>query len=152
PHDLGVDDWRTIVGEGDGPALDKTADLGQFLALATLGDGADGEDIGVAGALGLEMNELRGSLRVDGRLGVGHARYRRDTAGQRRGGAGGDGLVLLAARLAQVDVHVDQARADDQAVRVERAVSAKVRLRVEANNAAIVNPQVGDLIDSLGRV
>ena len=31
-------------------------------------------------------------------------------AGHGRGGAGGDGLVLLAARFAQVDVHVDQAR------------------------------------------
>ena len=35
-------------------------------------------------------------------------------AGQRGGGAGVDRLVLLVARLAEVDVDVDQAGADDQ--------------------------------------
>ena len=118
-HDLGADDRRAVVGEGDGAALDQPADLGQLLALAALGDGADGKDVGVAGALGLEEDELGGGLAVEGRLGVGHAGDRRDAAGQRRRGAGGDGLVLLAARLAQVDVHVDQAGADDLARGVE---------------------------------
>ena len=31
-HDLGADDRRTVVGEGDGAALDQTADLRQFRA------------------------------------------------------------------------------------------------------------------------
>ena len=33
PHDLGADDGRTVVGEGDRAAVDQAADLGQFLAL-----------------------------------------------------------------------------------------------------------------------
>ena len=88
-HDLGADDRRTVVGEGDRAALDETADLGQFLALAPLGDGADGKDVGVAGPLGLQVDELGRRLAVQGRLGVGHARHRRDAAGQRRRRAGG---------------------------------------------------------------
>ena len=99
-----------VVGEGDRPAFDQAADLGQFLPLPSLGDGADGKDIGVAGALGLEIDELRRRLAVEGRLGVGHARHRGNAAGQGRRRAGGDGLVFFAARLAQMDVHVDQAR------------------------------------------
>ena len=88
---------------------------------AALGDGADGKDVGVAGPLGLEVDELGRRLAVEGRLGVRHAGHRRDAAGQRRRRAGGDGLVLLAARLAQVDVHVDQAGADDLARGVDGA-------------------------------
>src|SRR5207302_9100763 len=106
---------RAFVGEGDGAALDEAADLGQLGALAALGDGADGEDVGVAGPLRLEVDELGGRLAVEGRLGVGHAGDRGDAAGEGGGGAGGDGLVLLAAGLAEVDVHVDQAGADDLA-------------------------------------
>ena len=125
PHDLGADHRRAVVGEGDGAALDEAADLGQFRPLPALGDGADGEDVGVAGALGLQVDELGRRLAVEGRLGVGHARHRRDAAGQGRRRAGGDGLVLLAARLAQVDVHVDQAGADDLARGVEGAVGLR---------------------------
>ncbi len=120
-HDLGADDRRAVVGEGDRAAFDQAADLGQLRALAALGDGADGKDVGVAGPLGLQIDELGRRLAVEGRLGVGHAGHRRDAAGQRRRRAGGDGLVLLAARLAQVDVHVDQARADDLAGGVDHA-------------------------------
>ena len=87
---------------------------------------ADGEDVGVAGALGLEVDELGRRLAVDGRLGVGHARDAGHAAGQGGGGAGGDGLVLLAARLAEVDVHVDQPGADDLAGGVEGGVGAQV--------------------------
>ena len=70
-----------------------------------------------------------------GRLGVGHAGDRGDAAGQRRRGAGGDRLVLLAARLAQVDVHVDQAGADDLAGGVDGAVGVQPRLRPDAERS-----------------
>ena len=56
-------------------------------------------------------DELDRALAVDGRIGVGHAGDRGEAAGHGRGRAAGDGLVFLEARLAEVDVHVDQARA-----------------------------------------
>ena len=111
-----------------------------------------GKDIGVAGALGLQVDELGGGLAVDGRLGVGHAGHRRDAAGQRRGGAGGDGLVLLAARLAQVDVHVDQAGTDDLVGGVDGAVGVQVGPRAEREDAVALDPEVGDGVEILGRV
>ncbi len=121
-HDLGTDHGRAVVGEGDGAAIDQAADLGQFLALPALGDGADGEDIGVAGPASLQMDELGGRLAVQGRLGVGHAGHRRDAASDSGSRAGLDRLVFLAARFAQVDVHVDQSRADDQTSGVQDAI------------------------------
>ena len=95
------------------------------------------------------IDELRGRLAVEGRLGVGHARDRRDAAGQGRRRAGGDGLVLLAARLAQVDVHVDQAGADDLAGGVEGPVGLQVRLGTDADDALALDPQVGHLVEVL---
>ena len=59
PHDLGADDRRAVVGEGDRPALDQPADLGQLLALAALGDAADRKDVGDAGPLRLEDRRTR---------------------------------------------------------------------------------------------
>src|SRR5439155_22984162 len=101
-HDLGADYRRTVVREGDGSPLDKAAHLGQLFALASLGDGPDGKDVGIGGPGRLKVNELSGGLAVQSRLGIGHARNRRDAARQGRRGAGGAGFVLLAARLTQV--------------------------------------------------
>ena len=144
PHDLGADDRRAVVGKGDGAAFDQTADFGQLGAASALGEGADREDVGVAGPLRLEMDELGRRLAVDGRLRVRHTGHRRDAAGQRRGGAGGDGFVLFAARLAQVDVHVDQAGADDHPGRVDGAVGLDLWVRPDAEDAVAADPEVAD--------
>src|SRR5262249_39877869 len=139
-------------GEGDGAAVHEAADLGQLLAFAALGDGTDGEDVGVAGALGLEVDELRGGLAVDGRLGVGHARHRREAAGQRRCGAGADRLVLLAARLAQVNVHVNESGADDLAGRIDGAVGLEAGVGPDTENLVALDPQLVGAVDLLRRV
>lgn len=114
--------------------------------LAALGDAAHGENVGVAGPLGLQVDELGGRLMIDGRLGVGHAGDGRDAAAHRRGRAGRDRLVFLAARLAQVHVHVDEARADDHSRGVDGAVGRRAG---RADDLAVVNPQVGDAVEIL---
>ena len=73
------------------------------------------------------MDELGGGLAVDGGFGVRHTRHGRDAAGQGGRRAGGDGFVFLAARLAQMDVHVDEAGADDHARGVDGAVGLVCR-------------------------
>ena len=131
-HQLGVVDRGAVVAEGHRPGLDQLADLGQFLPLAVLAHAGDDEDVAVAGLGGLVADELDRALAVDGRVGVGHAGDRGEAAGQRRGRARLDRLVLLEARLAEVDVHVDQARGDDPARGVEHfrpAVGARRRRR-----------------------
>ncbi len=116
-HQLGVVDRSAVVAEGDGAGLHQLPDLGQFLPFAVLADAGHDEHVAIVGPGGLVLDELDRGLRVDRRLGVGNAGDRRESAGQRRGRAGGDRFVLFAPRLAEVDVHVDQARRDDLAAR-----------------------------------
>ena len=130
-------------------ALDESADLGQLLAFAALGDGADGKDVGIAGAFGLQVHELGGRLTVEGRLGVGHARHRRDAASQRRRRAGADRLVLLTPRLAQMDVHVDEAWTDDLAGGIEGAIGLRRGMWPHAEDVFAANPHVANLIEVL---
>ena len=66
-------------------------------------------------------------------------------------GPGGDRLVLLVARLAEVDVDVDQARADDQAAGVDDDLGLLVPL-ADGQDAPLAQPEVGDLVDVLAGV
>ena len=102
-------------------------------------------------ALGLEDDELGRALGVDGGDGVGHAGDRGHAAGQGGRGAGGDGLVFLVARLAEVDVDVDQARADDHAPGVDDDLGLLVAL-AERQDPAPAEPEVADPVDVLARV
>jgi hypothetical protein len=45
-HDRGIGDANAVVAEGDSAVRVHGADLGKLLALATLGDGADGQNVG----------------------------------------------------------------------------------------------------------
>ena len=125
--------------------------LGQLLPLAPLADGADGIDVRLPRALALEHDELGRRLAVDRRDRVGHAGHRGDAAGQRGRGAGGDRLVFLVARLAEVDVDVDQARADDQPAGVDHDLGLLVA-RARRQDLAPADPEVADLVDVLAGV
>ena len=128
-HQLRIVDRRAVVAEGDGPGPDELADFGQFLAFAVLADAGHDEDVAMVGPGGLVLDEFDGGLAVDRRLGVGNAGDRGETAGQGGGGAGVDRFVLLASRLAQMDVHVDQPGRDDLARGVDFGVGDAPRPR-----------------------
>ena len=90
-------------------------------------------------------DELCLGLRVERRLGIGHAGDRRDAAGDGRRGPGGDGLVLLPTGLAEVDVHVDPAGGNDQVRRVDGAIGCSAGLLADAEDAIVFDPQIGDM-------
>ncbi len=87
------------------------------------------------------MNKLDLRLRVERWLGVRHASDRRKAPRERRGRTGGDGLVLFAAGLAQMNVHIDQAGRNDLAACIEDQV-LPVRVYVVAGNATVLDEQV----------
>src|SRR6202012_4855053 len=82
------------------------------------GGGGDGEDADGGVALGRE--HPFGDLgRVVHRNGGGHGADAGEAAGRGGRSAGGDGFLVALAGLAQMDVNVDEAGGDDEAVGVD---------------------------------
>ena len=107
------------------PRCEHRADLGQFLALAALGDRADRDRHWPArpAAPRGRMNSICPSLSSGG-LVLGMQQTVVNPPATAAADAAGDGLFLLIARLAEMDVNVDQAGRDVTAGGVDHAIGA----------------------------
>jgi len=150
-HDLRVGDRRTVVGDGDGTGVTQLAQRGEDLAFACGGDRAGREHAAeplLLAALEHEGDEL---TVVDGRLRVGH----RHDGGKASGGGGprarGDVFLVLLARLAEMDVQVDEARHHPAAAGVDHlGVTGCYRAGgADAADAALFDQKVGTLVKAL---
>ena len=101
------------------PARFKSADGREFLAGDVLGDGAGDENIHDAFARRAFADERDGAGGVNRGQRVGHADDGGETAARGGGGAGGEIFLRGLARLAQMDVQINQAGADDFSAGVE---------------------------------
>ncbi len=117
PHQQRRRDRPAVVGERDAAGGLLLAELGELLALRPERDRADRIHARQLRFGRLLEDELRDPGVVVDRVGVRHARDRRESAGDRRRRAGGDRLLVLLPRLAQVHVDVDEARGHDPAAR-----------------------------------
>ena len=115
-HDAGARHRLAVVGERDAAGLLQVAELGELLALLAAGDGADRVDPHRALRAGPLDDRARDPRGVVHGVGVGHGADRGEAAGRRRARAGRDRLLVLAPRLPQVGVDVDEARADHEAL------------------------------------
>ncbi len=117
------------------PARVHLADLGEALALESDRHGADRMTRAPAGGRGALEDEARHRRRCrsPGWCSPCRRRVVKPPASAARD-AGRDRLLVLVARLAEVDVHVDQPGHDQQPARVEhaRAVAASVPGRADA--------------------
>src|SRR6185437_5265523 len=67
----------------------------------------------------------------------------------------GDGLFVGLARLAQVDVNIDQARRDDEASGVDRLCGLNVLQGagfVDCGDSSITKQKVAGLVEAVGRI
>ncbi len=117
-HELRSRDRPAVVAHGDRAGADHLAELRERLAFLADGHRADGVNARRPRAQRLPDDEADGGLVVGHRIGVRHRADGGEPAGRRGPRAGRDRLDILAPRLAQVTVHVDEARRDD----VPRAV------------------------------
>ena len=108
-HHLAVGNRQTVVGEADRAGLRKHAHLGELPSFQPLGHGTEGIDLDALGLARAALHELDQRHVVDHRLGVGHAGDAGHPTRRRREAPGSDGLLVLVAGLAEVDVHVDEA-------------------------------------------
>ena len=116
-HELGVGDAVPVVAEDRHArgAAGEHAHVGQPLPREPDAHGADGAHGGEARLEPQAVHLLDDRLRVGDRRRVGHREHARVAAGRRGADAGGDGLGLLAAGLAEVRVQVDEPRQRDEA-------------------------------------
>ena len=109
-----------VVADRDAAGLLQLGDVGELLAQLAARHRANRIDPGQAGIGRLAQDEVGDPGVVVDRPGVGHAGDGGEPAGHRRRGAGRHRLLVLLPGLAQVHVHVDEPRADDQVGRQRR--------------------------------
>ena len=110
------------------------------------GDGADRAHVAVAGLAAEPPDLLDDAGGVGDRVGVGHRVHGGEAARAPRPGAGLDRLGVLAARLAQVRVQVDQAGQGDQPVGVDDLGAARRSAPVaDLGDDAVPHQDVGRL-------
>ena len=155
-HELRAGDRLAVVADGDRAGADHLAELGERLALLADRDRADRIDARRAGALRLPDDEADRGLIVGDRIGVRHRAHRGEAAGRRGARAGGDRLHVLAPGLAQVAVHVDEARGDDAARRSRSPRRRRRARRSPTGRCASTTPSreqhVADLVEPLRRI
>ena len=108
-HHAGALNAVAVIGEGAGALDDHIADLGEGLALLAARHGADGAHVAETGGMGAVDLIADLGAGVGHGVGVGHGGHVGEATVDGSGGTGLDGLLVLEARVAEVDVHVHEA-------------------------------------------
>ena len=106
----------------------------------------------LAGLGGDGLHILDGDGVVDHRVGVGHGAHRREAAMGCGAGAAGDVFLLLEARLAQMHVHVNQARYDDLAGQVALDALLQGKTLADLDDLTVADEDVGGFVQTDLRV
>ena len=145
-HEAGVHHRHAVVGDGDDARALHLADLRQALALESDRDGTDRMDARPSGSRGALEDVARHRAVVVHRVGVRHARDGGEAAGERGAHARRDRLLVLVARLAEVDVDVDEPGHDQLSRGVEHARVVPERPhRADGLDVPVLDPHVGRL-------
>ena len=142
----------TVVGEGDGAVGDYITHLGHSLALKTAGHGARRIDAAVADLGSAGLDELHDGAVIGDGVGVGHGTNAGEAALGSCAGAALDVLFDLVAGLAQVDVHVHQARNEVLTGKVADLGSLGGEVLADLGDLVAVDQDVNDTVKLDGRV
>ena len=108
-HDAGARNRAQTVGEGERAGILQHAEFGELLALEAACQGSVGKHLDPPDFPRAPRDELDDIHVVDHRRGVGQGDDGSDPAGRRRQAAAVDGLLVLAAGLAELHAHIDKA-------------------------------------------
>ena len=140
-HQLRVVDRLAVVAHSDAAGRAQIGKLGQRLALQPLAHRADRIDAAGAVARRFGDDHLGHGALVVRRNGVRHRADRGVAARHRGPRAGGDRLLVLLPRLAQMRVQVDEPGSDDETGGVDR-VDVRLDLLVDARDRAVLDQDV----------
>ena len=153
-HDVVLEDGKSVVCDGHDAGGLEGRIVVDGVALRSAGGGGDGEDADDGAAL-RGLHPAGGFGRVVDRERVGHGGHGGKAARRRRGRAGGDGLLVGVARLAQMDVNIDQPRRHGETGCVQN-IGAVGRLQLagrgDLGHAAVLEQDVLGEVDAGGRV
>ena len=138
-HEIGRDDALAVLGDGDRARRLHRADRGEVLALLPFGDRADGIDLAKPHFPGAVFDIGDDHLVIGDGLGVGHAAHLGEAALDRGAAARLDILLLFKARLAQMDVHIDEPRKNGQPGAVDALPFEMLR---KFGDLAVLNAQI----------
>lgn len=145
-----------IVGHRDTAGLAKLRNVGQLLALLPARDRADRIDPRQPGLGRLLEDEARDAGVVVHRIRVGHARDGGEPARDRRVDTRGHRFLVLLPRLAQVHVHVDEARADDEPGRqchdLTTVGEAHRQVGLDPRDPIAIDEHVERTVETVGRI
>ena len=150
----GVLDAVAVVGEEPDPGVARChlTDGGEVPALEPPGQRPRRDHLGEPEEAARGRHLLGNGGVVADRVGVGHGADGRVAAEHRRRRAGGDGLLVLPARLPEVDVGVDEARRHDGPVDVDDLGPAGVEPGPDRLDAAAGDQDVAGGVGLAGRV
>ena len=151
-HQLVVLDAMAVIGDRHDPGLHQRADGRKFLARQPLRDGSGREHVDTGFLPGTLVDPGNRRWVIRRRTRVGHADNRREPACRRRPGAGLDGFLGRLARLAQVDVQIDEAGCDHEAAGVDDFDVLPGGNRFGRDEDARAQVNVAHLVHVVGRV
>ena len=151
-EDLGRRVEVAVVGERDSARLDHVAELGELLALLPFRHRADDANVDLGDVLGALLEAAHDVSRIDDRLRVRHRRDRRVAAGCCCLRAGLKVLLGLLAWLAEVRVHVDEARRDDLAGSVIHVRAVSLEVLADGLDLAVLDQHISDFVKMLCRI
>ena len=141
-----------VVGEGHRAMSHHVAHFGERLALEPLAARARHVHAALAYCGCARLDVLHAQRVVDNGLGVGHAAHRREAAVSRRARSGSDVFLLLEAGLAQMHVHVHQARNHDLAGKVALDALLHGQALAHLDDLAVADQDVGRFVQTHLRV
>ena len=135
----------SVVAQSHGARFLHLSDLGERFALLPFRDGADRPHLAQPDFFCPRDNIADHGGIVTYGLRVGHAAHLREPAAHGRGRAAGDVFLILKPRFAQMNVHIDQAGKDVQALRVYDLCRFIFDISCNSDDFIAIDENVADL-------
>ena len=151
-HEIAVFYVAAIIGESSDAFFGHGTHSSQFLALEALGNSADDFDFDFGFPFYFILHAVDDDCRIDNRLGIRHGRYTGDTTGSSGLRPRFNRFLVGLTRLAEMDVHIDEARCYDEARCVEDFRTVRTEISSDFLNFTIFNENVTNFILLHGRI
>lgn len=156
-HDLRAGDGGSVIGECHRAGMSATAtrhesEFREFQPRSPFCNAAHRKDARFAGILGLQILVRNRRGIIERGIGVGHDDDGRKSAVYRRSRTGRDGLFRAVARLAEVDMNINEAGADKLPGALDDAVARQVYADVENRAGGLIDQHVADEIELRGGI